>query len=127
VHNLFYPEASFYLRRLRCRSNDVVSIYLSRARENVESAGVPLNILAVLCGIKPTSLSSAYREVMRLDSEKEARLFTISCRLLELKQALSPLELPRQAGSVERMVHQLESGQVTLDEIRASVGRMVGA
>jgi hypothetical protein len=103
-----------------------VSIYLSRARANVEAADVPLSVLAALCDVKPTSLSSAYREVMRLDSEKEARLFTVSCRLLELKQALEPLQLPRQAGNVKRMVQQMESGAVTLDEIRAAVGRMVG-
>lgn len=105
----------------------MVSVYLSRARANVEAAGVPLSVLAALCDVRPTSLSSAYREVMRLDGEKEARLFTVSCRLLELKQALDPLELPRQAGSVERMVQQLESGQVTLEEIRVFVARVVGA
>jgi hypothetical protein len=104
-----------------------ISITLNRARLNLTDAGIPLATLAVLGDLRPTTLSGVYRGVQSIDSMKEARLFTVSCRLLELKQALAPCEMPKEANDVRRLLVQLEDGHVTLDEIREMVGRMVGA
>lgn len=103
-----------------------LSISLNRARANITEAGVPLSTLAICCGLRPTSLSSAYRGLMSLDSEKEARLLTISFRLLELKQALMPLQFPTDAGDVVRLLDQLESGRVTLEQIHEMVEKLFG-
>jgi hypothetical protein len=104
-----------------------VSITLNRARTNITEAGVSLATLAVLGELRPTTLSSIYRGVMALDSEKEARLLTISFRLLELQQALAPFDLPKEAGDVARLLAQLEDGRITLDEVRDMVVKMIGS
>ncbi len=62
---------------------------------------------------------------MTLDSNEELRLFTLSCRVLELKIALDPVRLPDDWRDVAKMVAALEDQRVSLDEIRAAVSRMV--
>lgn len=104
-----------------------VSITLNRARANINEANVSLATLAVLGDLRPTTLSSVYRGVMTLASVKEARLLTVSFRLLELQQALAPFDLPKEAGDVGRLLARLEDGLVTLEEIRSMVGKMIGS
>src|SRR5260221_6810173 len=98
--------------------DDMLPILLVRARQNVETAGVPVSVLAVVCELRRTTWSSAYRGTMNLGGQKESELFTTSCRLLELAQALAPLQIPREADDVSRMLRQLEGGAISLEEIR---------
>jgi len=105
----------------------MASLTLERAKRNMVDCGIPVTVLAQVGGVRPTTLSSVFRGVMALHSETEARLLTISCRIAELHQAISPLRLPDGRDDVRRLVEQLESGAVTLEEIRTAVARMVGA
>jgi len=104
----------------------MASLTLERAKQNVIGCAVPLATLAQVAGLRPTSLSSVYRGVMLLPSETEARLFTISCRIAELHQALLPLRLPDGADDLRRLVEHLESGGTSLEEIRDAVTKMAG-
>src|SRR5450432_4027802 len=101
-----------------------VSTMLNRARMNITDAGISMATLAVLADLRPTTLSGVHRGVQMLDSVKEARLLTISFRLLELKQALAPLELPKEASDVAKILAQLEEGRISLGEIREYTGKM---
>src|SRR5713226_7496729 len=105
----------------------MASITLNRAKQNMRDANVPMAVLAQVAGLRPTSLSSVFRGVMTLDSRVEARLLTVSCRILEISQALTPLQMPDDAGDVSRLVAQLEDGQISLQDIRDSLARMVRA
>jgi hypothetical protein len=105
----------------------MASITLNRAKQNMADASVPMATLAQIAGLRPTSMSSVFRGTMTLDSNEELRLFTLSCRVLELKIALDPVRLPDDWRDVAKMVAALEDQRVSLDEIRAAVSRMVGS
>ena len=104
----------------------MVSITLNRMKQNAQDAGVPMSVLAQICELRPTSLSSAFRGVMTLPSTTEARLFAVSCRVLEITQALSPLRVPNDSNDLGHLVAQIEDGRTTLDDISAAVKRMFG-
>jgi len=104
----------------------LVSITLNKAKQNMAEANVPMATLALICGLRPTTLSSAYREVMTLPSTTETRLLTVACRLLDLREVLSPLRLPDGHEDLGRLIAQLEDGHVSLEEIRAAVQRVFG-
>jgi hypothetical protein len=104
----------------------MASITLNRMKQNAQDSGVPMATVGLICGVRPTSLSSAFRGVMTLSSHVEARLFQVSCRALELRDAFQPLRLPDNDKDLGRLVEELESGRLTLDGIRADVKRMFG-
>jgi hypothetical protein len=110
----------------RFKDYEMASITLNMMKQNAQAAGVPMSVLAQIGGVRPTTLSSVFRGVMTLDSKIEARLHTVSCRVLEITQALLPLRAPDDANELGRLVVQIEDGRTTLDDIRAAVQRMFG-
>ncbi len=110
----------------RFKDYEMASITLNLMKQNAQSAGVPMSVLAQICDLRPTSLSSAFRGVMTLPSTIEARLLTVSCRVLEITQALSPLRAPNDANELGLLVAQLEDAHISLEDIRAAVQRMFG-
>jgi hypothetical protein len=105
---------------------NMASITLNRAKQVMTDCGMPMAVLAQVCGVRPSSISSVFRGVMTLDLKTEARLLSVACRISELKGALEPVRLPDEWESVAKMVEGLEIGRVSLDEIRAAVSRMLG-
>jgi hypothetical protein len=99
----------------------VLSITLSRFRENLLAAKVSHATAATLAGIKPSTLSAALREISRIDSSKERDLLNLSFRLIELNEALEPLGLPTGVGALAALIKRLESGSLTPEQIRAVV------
>lgn len=53
----------------------MISVTLSRARENMDAAKISGATLAALVGVAQSTLSAAFREQVRLDSQMELRLF----------------------------------------------------
>jgi hypothetical protein len=103
----------------------MASLTLEKFRATCQSAGVPMSSVAQVVGVKPTSLSSALRDVMNLGGEKEARLMTVALRLSELQVALFPLQLPDNPEALKILVNGLESGRVSLDGIREFVSKLL--
>jgi hypothetical protein len=99
----------------------MISTTLARFRENLLAANVSHATAATLCGLKPSTLSSAFREIMSLGGLKESELLTTSFRLLELKEALEPLGLPTSIGALQHLIKRLENGSLTPEQIRAVV------
>lgn len=122
----FYCAIFLWSRLIVVGATKLVSITLNKAKQNMAEANVPMATLALICGLRPTTLSSAYREVMTLPSTTEARLLTVACRLLDLHEVLSPLRLPDGHEDLGRLIAQLEDGHVSLEEIRAAVQRVFG-
>jgi hypothetical protein len=99
----------------------MISATLARFRENLLAAGVSHATAATLCGLKPSTLSSAFREIMQLESTKEAELLTISFRLLELREALKPLGMPESVGDLEQLLNRMKDGSITPEKVRETV------
>jgi hypothetical protein len=104
----------------------LISVTLARARENLKAAGVPHSTAALLVGLRPSTLTSAFREASRLDSIREAELLSVSARCLELRESFSPFGLPEDRESLQALVDGLTSGRLTLDHIRESVRGFLG-
>jgi len=104
----------------------MISATLTRTRSNLQAAGIPESALATLCGYKPSTLSAAFREIAQLKSTDEAVLLTASCRLSELSDAFYPLALPKSVGVLKHLLTRLESGELTLDQVRGSVTAIFG-
>jgi hypothetical protein len=104
----------------------MISTSLARFRENMTAAGISQATGATLCGLKPSTLSSAFREIMSLGGLKEAELMTCSFRLLELREAMKPLDLPQSIGALEKLLERLTDGSITPDTIRTAVDTIFG-
>jgi hypothetical protein len=101
------------------------SATLNRFRATCQAAGIPMSVIAQVVGVKPTSLSSALRDVMNLGSETDARLHTVSVRVLELREAFAPMRLPDDPVSLGKLVSGFEDGRISLDVIRNFVKQLL--
>lgn len=99
----------------------MISTTLARFKENLLAADVSHATAATLCGLKPSTLSSAFREITNLGGPKEAQLLTISFRLLELREALKPLGMPESVGDLEFLLDRMKNGSITPERIRETV------
>jgi hypothetical protein len=104
----------------------MISTTLARAREHLKAAGVPHSTAALLVGLRPSTLTSAFREVSKLDSLKEADLLTVSARCVELRENFKPFGLPEDRESLQALIDGLMSGRLTLEKIRQSVTDLLG-
>ena len=86
-------------------------------RRTCESNNLPMRLIAGICGVRPTSLSSALRDEMRLDISKESCLHDVATRLAAIKSAISPFELPLAVGDLKQLLKGTEDDGVSLDEI----------
>ena len=104
----------------------MISITLAKFKDNLLAAGVSHAAAATLGGLKPSTLSSAFRGITRLESTKEAELLTISFRLLELEAALRPLKLPENVSYLEQLLARVKNEEITPALIRSFVSRIFG-
>jgi hypothetical protein len=102
----------------------MISTTLARFKENLLAAGFSHATAATLCNLKPSTLSSAFREIMKLESTKEAELLTISFRLLELREALKPLGMPESVGDLKQLLDRIQDGSITPEKIRETVSSL---
>ena len=88
---------------------------------------MPHSTAALLVGLRPSTLTSAFREASRLDSIREARLLTVSARCVELRDSFHPFGLPGDYESLQALVDGLTSGRLTVKEISESVEGFLGS
>jgi hypothetical protein len=103
----------------------MISTTLARARENLRIANVPHAAAALLVDLRPSTLTSAFREASRLDSRTEARLLTVSARLVELRESFAPFGLPEDSSSLQRLVDRMLDGSLTQERIREVVSNLL--
>jgi len=101
----------------------MASTILNRVSENLRAAGCSRGVLAAVCGLKASTLSSAYTGVVVL-GHREAELLTASHRILDAATALKPLPLPDDAESVAVLVNRLTDGTLTTERIRQVVSEL---
>src|SRR5437899_399339 len=99
----------------------MASVTLARIDENVRTAGLSRANFALVCGVKPSTLSAAYNSIVNLGGRREAELLTVSFRLVELREACKPFALPSDASMVGQLVERVMSGEVTMEQIRETV------
>jgi hypothetical protein len=102
----------------------MISTTLARFKENLLAAGVSHATAATLVGLKPSTLSSAFREIMNLGGPKEAELLTTSFRLLELREALKPLGMPESVGDLEHLLDRMKDGSTSPEKIRETISSL---
>jgi hypothetical protein len=105
---------------------NMISITLARARENLKHAGVSHTTAALLVGLRPSTLTAAFREAVRLDPRVEANLLTISARCVELRETFKPFGLPEDSTNLQSLVDGLMNGRISLEKIRESVRDFLG-
>src|SRR6266513_1084833 len=99
----------------------MVSVALARIDENVKAAGISRAAFAIVCGVKPTTLSAAFNSIINLGGPREAELLTASYRLVEIHAACQPFALPPNANMVRVLVEKLQDGTLTTERIRQMV------
>ena len=102
----------------------MVSVTLARIDENVRAAGISRAAFAIVCGVKPSTLSAAYNSIVNLGGPREAELLTASYRLVELRAACEPFALPPNANMVRVLVERLQDGTLTTERIRQMVSSL---
>jgi hypothetical protein len=103
----------------------MISATLTRARENLKAAGVSHAAAALLVDLRPSTLTSAFREASRLDSRIEANLLTVSAKLVELRESFAPFGLPEDSTSLQCLVDAMIDGRLTADKIRETVSSLL--
>src|SRR6266481_8653938 len=102
----------------------MASVTLNRIDENLRTAELSRANFALVCGVKPTSLQSAFNGLMNLGGPREAELLTVSFRLVELREAVKPFSLPNDTNVVRQFVDRLMSGEVTMEQIREKISSL---
>ena len=87
----------------------------------MRAAGVSHAAAALLVGLRPSTLTSAFRQASRLDSRVEANLLTVSARLVELRENFAPFGLPEDNTSLQRLVDAMLDGRLTQEKIRETI------
>lgn len=102
----------------------MASVTLARIDENVRAAGISRAAFAIVCGVKPSTLSAAYNSIVNLSGPREAELLTASYRLVELRAACEPFALPSNANMVRVLVEKIQDGRLTPEKIREIVSSL---
>jgi hypothetical protein len=89
-------------------------------------AGISAATLAKLCGLQPSTLSAAFRSVVRLDSTKEAELLTMTHRVQELQEALKPFCEPTNVDELSRVLDFIKANNISTDQIRQAITSVFG-
>jgi hypothetical protein len=83
----------------------------------MRTAGISAATLGKLAGISPTSTRDALRDEVYLGSEKEARLLETASRVSKFREALEPLDLPKEVSDLDAL---LKTGR-TPEEVESFV------
>src|SRR6266481_9868648 len=102
----------------------MTSTTLARIDENVRAAGISRAAFAIVCGVKPSTLSAAYNSIVNLGGPREAELLTASYRLVELHAACAPFSLPSNASMLRVLLEKIQDGRLSAEEIRRMVSSL---
>ena len=97
----------------------MVSITLTKTRDNIRRAGIPASVLAFLVGVPESSLRAAFAGRYYFGAAPEVDFLSISTRCLEITEALGPLTF-RDWSALKQL---LESGREPAD-VKAWVAQM---
>jgi len=106
------------------RGMKMASVTLNRIDENRITAGLSRANLALVCGVKPSTLAAAHNGIVNLGGHREAELLTVSFRLVELREACKPFALPSDANMVRQLVERVMGGEVTMEQIRERISSL---
>lgn len=104
----------------------MASITLGHVKRNMQVAGVSIATLARVGGLAPSTLVNAFRDLGYLGAERERDLFQLTIHLLEIQDALKPLELPTAADDLRRLLNACQEQGVAPETIRAKVNEIFG-
>lgn len=82
-------------------------------------SGISAATLARLTGISPSTLRDALRGESYLGAEREARILETASRVAKFKEALEPLDLPKEWADLETLLKWK-----TPEEVAGLVGQM---
>ena len=102
----------------------MASVTLARIDENLRAAGLSRATFALVCGLKPSTLSAAYNSIVNLGGPREAEMLTLSHLLLSARTACEPFALPGDANMVRVLVNRLQDGTLTTEKIREMVSSL---
>jgi hypothetical protein len=103
-----------------------LSITLGRAQWNMKQAGISAATLAKLCDLQPSTLSAAFRSVVRLDSQKEAELLRTTLDIQELQDALRPFREPTNFDDLRLVLDFINANNITPNRIRHAMSDVFG-
>jgi predicted component of type VI protein secretion system len=92
----------------------------SRAPQLMRELGISNAFVSALCNIEQTKLSFAFRQMKALPTEDAVKLMLILPRLLELRDALHPLQIDLKNPSNARSILEAFEG-MDVETIREKV------
>lgn len=91
------------------------------AESFMREAGISAASLARLVGLSPSTLRDALRGEAYLGGEREARVLETASQIAKFREALEPLDLPREWTDLESLMKTK-----TPEEVAGLVGQMFG-
>ena len=102
----------------------IIPIQLTRAQERLAALKIPLSIFAQAIGLTPSALSQATRGVFRLSAGKEREVAEVSLMLVELNDALRPVEISRDPDNLRVVVQHIQKHGVDPQAVREAMSRL---
>jgi hypothetical protein len=94
-----------------------------RAPQLMRELGVSNAFIAALCGIEQTKLSFSFRQIKALSNEESKKLVNTLLRLIELSDAISPLQIDLKNPTNARRVLDAFEGK-DLNEVRGNISAL---
>ena len=98
-----------------------------RVQERMAALGLSAANLAVVSGISATKISNAFRGLREFDSIESTKLLAVTSELIELVEAVRPLQLPTNAADLARILDHLRREQIPPDRVREAITRLFEA
>lgn len=88
------------------------------------SSGIALGTVAVICGVKPSTLGAARQGAVKLSPVMEDTLTETADRLSILKVMFAPLQLPADANDLRRRIRSFEDGVFSPNDVGEFKGKV---
>ncbi len=102
-----------------------VSPSMQRVKSRIDALGVSGATFATSCGLKPSMFSDLLRGI-RSSGATEHKLATTSELLVELADAIAPLQIPNDPANLTRLLHHMQENGVTVEAVRSAIGSVFG-
>jgi hypothetical protein len=97
----------------------------NRLNERMKILGVSAAFIAALGRVLPSVLSDAFRGNRALSNEKATELLLVTSRLIELVDAVKPLQLPlKNAADTIRILDHLEHEGIDAPTVRTKISAL---
>jgi hypothetical protein len=100
---------------------------MTRLKQRLDSIeGLSAAGLSRLIGVSPSTMSSAFRGLTRLEDSKLELCAKVTLRLVSLQDALKPCRLPSDIDALAALLEFVEQNGIADEDVRQAISKVFG-